>query len=289
MPKRDAVITQGRVAVITGAAKGIGAAAARILAQKGMKLALLDSDKASLEVFAKTLDVETLSVVGDVSEVDVLRRFKDQILERFGDIALVMNNAAIKVEAGPWDSPHTWQKQMDVNFGGMLAMHHVFVPELIVADKPAMIVNLGSKEGITTPPGFAGYSVSKAGVKVLTEQLAYELRNVVQDRVSAHLLVPGYTWTPMNGAEQRTESDSKPDEAWTAEQVIQYALAGLNKGEFYIICPDNAVTSKMDAKRIEWAANDMIQNRPALSRWHPDYADKFKAYARSAESWDHSE
>ncbi|MDO5632329.1 MAG: SDR family NAD(P)-dependent oxidoreductase [Paracoccus sp. (in: a-proteobacteria)] len=124
---------------------------------------------------------------------------------------------------------------------------------------------LGSKEGITTPPGQATYSVSKAAIKVLTEQLEHELRNATGGRVAAHLLVPGYTFTPMNFPAM---GDSKPDASWRADQLVDDVITRLLNGDFYILCPDNEATSQMDRKRILWSAQDMILNRPALSRWH---------------------
>jgi phenylpropionate dioxygenase-like ring-hydroxylating dioxygenase large terminal subunit len=75
----------------------------------------------------------------------------------------------------------------------------------------------------------------------------------------------------------------KPDAAWTADQVVDEMLRGIEAGQFYIICPDNDVTSETDRKRILWAAQDVIQNRPPLSRWHPDYKDAFAAFMAADE------
>ena len=157
-------------------------------------------------------------------------------------------------------------------------MQHLFVPAMLDSNKNAAIVNLGSKEGITTPPGNAAYSVAKAGIKVLTEQLAHELRNTAGDRITAHLLVPGYTWTDMNFPGMKEDQDEKPDEAWTADQVIGYFIERYEKGDFYIICPDNTVTSEIDHRRIAWSYQDILDNRPALSRWHPDWKDIFNEW-----------
>jgi len=138
---------------------------------------------------------------------------------------------------------------------------------------------LGSKEGITTPPGNAAYSVAKAGLKVLTEQLAHELREAAGDKVTAHLFVPGYTWTPMNAAHKEVGTD-KPDEAWSAEELLAYFDGRFRAGDFYILCPDNVVTADLDAKRIGWATGDIIENRPALSRWHPEWKERFAAFVQ---------
>src|SRR5262249_30070629 len=133
--------------------------------------------------------------------------------------------------------------------------------------KPGAIVNTGSKQGITTPPGDTAYNVSKAGVKVLTEGLAHSLRNESGGQGTAHLLVPGFTHTGINGKQPET----KPAGAWSADQVVEMMIERRSGGDFYIICPDNEVSSELDRKRIRGAAEDIVQNRPPLSRWHPDY------------------
>jgi Short-chain dehydrogenases of various substrate specificities len=107
---------------------------------------------------------------------------------------------------------------------------------------PGAIISTGSKQGITTPPGDTAYNVSKAGVKVLTEALAHQLRNVPGCQVSAHLLVPGFTYTGIT----RPRRDGKPPGAWSPEQVIDMMIERMAKGDFYIICPDNDVTWETD-------------------------------------------
>ena len=70
----------------------------------------------------------------------------------------------------------------------------------------------------------------------------------------------------------------KPPGAWTADQVAEMLIAAMNRDEFYIICPDNDVTREIDNRRILWAAQDVTEGRPALSRWHPDYKSRFEAF-----------
>ena len=72
----------------------------------------------------------------------------------------------------------------------------------------------------------------------------------------------------------------KPAAAWTAEQVVYFMLPALARGDFYILCPDNDVTRETDEKRMAWAMGDIIENRPALSRWHPDWKDRFEAFVK---------
>lgn len=274
----ESVIKAGRIAVITGAAKGIGAAAARRFAGEGMRLSLFDRDAEALQSLAQTLPAESVLTVGDIANEKDLVYLRDTTLNAFGEVSLLMNNAGIKHGGGPWDEPSDWRIQLETNLLSVLTMQHLFVPHMIEAGRSAAIVNLGSKEGITTPPGNAAYSVSKAGIKVLTEQLAHELRNRVGNRITAHLLVPGFTWTDMNFPGMHEEHDEKPAEAWTADQVITYFLECYERGDFYIICPDNAVSPAMDKKRIAWSYQDVIKNRPALSRWHPLWKEEFSQW-----------
>jgi short-subunit dehydrogenase len=137
--------------------------------------------------------------------------------------------------------------------------------------EPGLVINTGSKQGITQPPGDTAYNVSKSGVKALTEGLAHTLRNRPGCRVTAHLLIPGLTYTGMTG--QRFAQ--RPAGAWTPDQVVDRLLDGLAVGEFYILCQDGETTREQDEKRILWAAQDLIESRPALSRWHPDWKDAF--------------
>ena len=271
----------GRAAVITGGAKGIGLATASRLARLGMKIFLADTDAGALERARDTLvpllaGPEDLRVeVVDVSSLEEMRRLKDLAYGAFGEVALLMNNAGVESSGmKPWEGPEAWDRILDVNLWGVVHGVQAFTEAMIPQEAPSAIVNVGSKEGITTPPGNAAYSVSKAGVKVLTEQLAHELRQIDGCRVSAHLLVPGFTFTSLT-ARGRVE---KPEGAWTPDQVAEFMLESMGRGDFYILCPDNDVSREMDERRIRWAAEDLIQNRPALSRWHPSYEESFASY-----------
>jgi short-subunit dehydrogenase len=111
-------------------------------------------------------------------------------------------------------------------------------------------------------------------VKALTEGLAHSLREKTGERVTAHLLIPGFTYTGMIARHVPV----KPAAAWTAQQVAEYLLAGVASGDFYIVCPDNETTPEMDRKRMSWAMGDLIEGRPALSRWHPAHKDAFASF-----------
>jgi NAD(P)-dependent dehydrogenase (short-subunit alcohol dehydrogenase family) len=274
MPTHPA-LAAGRVAVITGAASGIGFAAARRFAAMGMKVCLADLSGDALVRAASTLDSkDVLTVATDVSSLESVQALKDRVYATWGEVAVMMNNAGTAPGGGPWDHIDRWRKVLDVNLWGVIHGVQVFTPRMLAQGTRCAIVNTGSKQGITCPPGDAAYNVSKAGVKVLTEALAHSLRNEEGNRTSVHLLIPGSTFTGMT-ARGRTE---KPAGAWTPDQVIDMLVDGMGKGDFYILCPDNEVTRAVDERRIAWAAGDIVENRPALSRWHPDYKAAFERF-----------
>jgi NAD(P)-dependent dehydrogenase (short-subunit alcohol dehydrogenase family) len=274
-------LSPGRVAVITGGASGIGLAAAKRFAAMGMKICLADIDVARLQTAAGAVDAAAtgsssavIAVQADVTKLAEVQNLKDRVYDAFGEVALLMNNSGTAPGGGPWDSYDRWRHVLEVNLWGVINGVQTFTQAMIDQGTPGAIVNTGSKQGITCPPGDAAYNVSKAGVKVLTEALAHGLRNVAGCRVSAHLLVPGFTFTAMT----RPQRAEKPAGAWLPEQVVDMLVERMGRGDFYIVCPDNDVTTEIDNRRILWAAEDLVRNRPALSRWHPDYKAAFAAY-----------
>jgi NAD(P)-dependent dehydrogenase (short-subunit alcohol dehydrogenase family) len=271
-------IQPGRTAVITGAADGIGLAAACRLAGLGLNVVLADRDEARLgaagaAVAAAAADgAQAMSVACDVADFAQVQRLRERAFERFGDVAMLMNNAGVGGGGHAFENPDGWRRVMGVNLGGVINGVHAFTQPMIDEGRAAVIVNTGSKQGITAPPGDTAYNVSKAAIKTLTEGLQHTLRNTPGCQVSAHLLIPGFTFTGM------TRRAEKPPAAWTADQVAEFMLERLAAGDFYILCPDNDVTRQIDNKRVAWAAADITQNRPALSRWHPDYKAAFEAF-----------
>ncbi len=277
-------LTQGSVAVVTGGASGIGLAAARRFAGLGLRVAIADlgadrlgraAEEAAALAAGGAGDVMTAET--DVSRIDDVRRLEAAVRERFGGTDVLMNNAGIQPGSGILGPAENWQRVLAVNLWGVIQGTQVFVPGMLERGRPGLVINTGSKQGITTPPGDPAYNVAKAGVKVFTEALQHDLRNRPDGRLSAHLLIPGFVFT---GLTARGRAD-KPAAAWTPEQTVDFMLGRVAAGDFYILCPDNDAPRSLDERRILWAAGDLVDNRPPLSRWHPDYAKAFEAFSQN--------
>jgi len=273
-------IEPGAVALVTGGGGGIGLASACEFARRGMTFALLDRNTALL---AEAVDqvraegaAEVVSYDADVSDAAALKDVETDLSGRFGGVDVLMNNAAIGGGGSSATAPRACADVLGVNLWGVINGTQAFAPRMMDRGRPGMIINTGSKQGITTPPGNPAYNVAKAGVKSFTEALAHELRNTEGCRITAHLLIPGFVFTGMTGV-GRTE---KPAPAWTAEQTAEFMIESLKRRDFHIPCPDNDVPRALDEKRMAWAVGDIIENRPALSRWHPDYTEAFESFVK---------
>src|SRR6185369_233554 len=210
-------LTSGRAAVVTGAASGIGLAAARRFAAMGLKVCLADLSQQALELAAAEVAAASpdgtnavIAVPTDVSKLDDINKLRDAAYGAFGEVGVLMNNAGTAPGGGPWDHIDRWRRVLEVNLWGVINGVQTFAPAMLAQKTAGAIVNTGSKQGITCPPGDTAYNVSKAGVKVLTEALAHSLRNEDGNRISAHLLIPGSTFTGMTS---RGRSE-KPPGAW---------------------------------------------------------------------------
>lgn len=267
--------TKGNVAVVTGAALGIGRAAALRFAEMGLKVCLVDlpSDDlvaATAEVIAKADDAANIiAIPTDVSAPDQIQKLEATVREKFGGANILLNNAASRAGRGFDADIEDWRRLVEVNLWGVIYGTRAFLPGMRARGTPAVIVNTGSKQGITNPPGHPVYNLSKAAVKSYTESLAHELRSIGVENVTAHLLVPGWTTTGKN--------EHRPG-AWLPDQVVERMLQGIEAGSFYIVCPDGEVSEEEDRRRILWGAGDITEDRPALSRWDPTVEHAYHAF-----------
>ena len=262
----------GKTAVITGAADGIGLAAAKIFRALGLNVVMADITGRKLKQEAEAIGA--VAVPTDVADRDAVETLKAVALEKFGAVDVLMNNAGVGGGGDAFAGDDAWKRILDVNLWGVINGVQVIGEAMALSGRPGLIINTGSKQGITQPPGDTAYNVSKSAVKALTEGLAHTLRQTEDCQVTAHLLIPGYTFTGIT----KRGPGPKPDAAWTPEQVVHFMLASIEAGDFYILCPDNAVSRATDEKRMAWTMGDIIENRPALSRWHDDWKDAFAAF-----------
>lgn len=176
------------VAVITGAASGIGAGLAREAARRGMRVVLADHDRDRLAAVASDIGEPAIAVPTDVTDPAALAVLAERAFAE-GPVELLFNNAGIMVTGNAWEIPlDAWRRAIDVNLLGIVHGLTAFVPRLLAAGLPARIINTASVGGFLPSPLIAPYSATKFAVVGLTEALAGELRD---SPIAVSLLAPG--------------------------------------------------------------------------------------------------
>src|SRR5947209_9479118 len=164
---------QGKVAVVTGAASGIGRALAEKSAQEGMKVVLADVEESALrqaEEELKTSGAEVVAVRTDVSQAQEVEALAQQAFATFGAVHLLFNNAGVGAGTTVWESSLAdWQWLLGVNLWGVIHGVHFFVPRMLAQDSEGHIVNTASSAGLVASSGLGMYTVSKHGVVTLSE------------------------------------------------------------------------------------------------------------------------
>ncbi|HGY9627961.1 SDR family NAD(P)-dependent oxidoreductase [Pseudomonas juntendi] len=184
----------GQVAVITGAASGIGRGLAEHAAQLGLRLVLADVDERSLVALAASLQgqgADVLACVTDVGDAEQVARLRDAAVARFGGVDLLFNNAGVMQTGYSWEiDAAQWQRMLDINLRGVINGVRCFVPLLLAQGRPAHVINTASLAGLISSPMLGPYNVTKQAVVALSETLHYELLQLGAP-VSVSVLCPG--------------------------------------------------------------------------------------------------
>ena len=232
-----------KVAVITGAASGIGAGLAKQAVARGMKVVLADRDQAGLDKVVGELGDLALAVVTDVTSQASLDALADKAYAAFGQVDLLFNNAGVLSTGNCWEiSDAQWQQAWQVNVNGIVNGLRAFVPRLLKADRPARIINTASVGGFLPSPLMAPYSATKFAVVALTEGLASELA-AVNPQIKVSLLAPGpvktaiFRETPSDASAQfhGMMTHMLDENGLTADEFANLVFASIDKGEYWIV------------------------------------------------------
>ena len=231
---------EGRVAVVTGAASGIGRAMAHTFGAAGMKLALADVERGALDEVRKGLaadGVETAAYLCDVAQPDAVHKLAEDVRSTFGGVHLVCNNAGVFCGGTSWGtSINDYDWILGVNVWGVIHGIRTFVPLLLEQNEPAHIVNTASMAGLTTGPMTAAYFMSKHAVVALSESLFHELAAREGCPVGVSVVCPELVNTRIFHAERnrpphlkRDADEDLPEETKQVEQTVsEVASAGLD-------------------------------------------------------------
>ncbi len=249
---------EGKVAVVTGAASGIGKALASAFADVGMKVVLADVEAAALEVAAEELrssGADVFAVTADVAQAADVDRIGAAAMDVFGALHVACNNAGVSGGGLSWEIDlETWRWILDVDLWGVIHGVHTFTP-LIIASGGGHIVNTASMAGLTSNPGMGPYNVAKHGVVTLSETLSVELQ-MTHPEVGVSVLCPGWVRTRINesernrpdlvGVEEVEETDAgllamkEMVNTWIAEglqpaHVASLVIEAMRENRFYVL------------------------------------------------------
>ncbi|MXO74321.1 SDR family NAD(P)-dependent oxidoreductase [Altererythrobacter aerius] len=241
------------VAVITGAASGIGAGLARKAAARGMSVVLADRDAERLAVVAA--ETGGIAVPTDVTDPDALEALAHEAFAQ-GPVDLLFNNAGVLTTGNSWEIPaDKWRQSVEVNVLGVVNGLRAFVPRMIAADRPCRIVNTASVGGFLPSPLMAPYSATKFAVVALTESLAGELATV-RSKVAVSLLAPGPVKSEIfreeagANAEQfvGTMRDMLEQHGVTPDEFAERVFAAIDSGEYWIVPQPEALDEGLRAR-----------------------------------------
>jgi NAD(P)-dependent dehydrogenase (short-subunit alcohol dehydrogenase family) len=230
----------GRTAVVTGAASGIGLALSTRLASEGMSVVMVDIDRSSVEGAARSVGPNASALVADVSDAVAVRQVADEVFEQFGGVHLLCNNAGVTSQGRVWEhSSEQWDVMVGVNLRGIINGIQAFVPRML--DQPeGHIVNTSSIAGIVAMPGFVPYCVTKRAILALSEGLWHDLRDH-GSKLGVTVLLPGSVNTRLHDNSRRLGTlnapadpiQARPSAAIGADEVADTALAAIQTDRFY--------------------------------------------------------
>ncbi len=232
----------GGVAVITGAASGIGAGIARHAASLNMKLVLADWNAEALDQTADNLETETLAIHTDVRNSESVQALCDATFEKFGAVDLLFNNAGVLTSGLSWEiDEETWQRSIDVNLVGAIHVIRSFIPPMIESKQIAALVNTGSVGGFFPTPLMAPYSATKFAMTAITEALANELTSI-NSKIRVSLLAPGPVKTDLMNETAPPEStefmnalrDMTDDKGLSPDEFAPLVFEAIERGDYWI-------------------------------------------------------
>lgn len=215
-----------KVAVITGAASGIGRGLAERCAEEGMKVVLADIEEEALAQAEKELKMagaSVLAVLADVSKAGDIESLARKTLDTFGAIHLLCNNAGVSVFTTIWESTIAdWKWVIDVNLWGVIHAVRTFVPVMLEQDTECHIINTASASGLISSPSLGVYKVTKHGVVTLSETLSHELAQRGA-KIKVSVLCPGFVSTRVMDSKRNRPAELRDD---TTEEVSAESRAG---------------------------------------------------------------
>ncbi|MEJ2008845.1 MAG: SDR family NAD(P)-dependent oxidoreductase [Acidobacteriota bacterium] len=259
---------KGKVAVITGAASGIGRGIAERCIDEGMKVVLADIDDANLakaQSELKALGASVLSVKTDVSKRSDVEALAQRALDAFGQVHLLANNAGIGAGGSAWEATwNDWEWAIGVNLWGVIHGVKVFTPLMLAQNVECHIVNTSSAAGLVVGGGSAPYSVTKHGVVALSESLylALQRRNAI---VKVSVLCPGLVRTDIINAERHRPAALKNESV----ELTPEMRAGL---DFF----KSAMEASMPPLQVADMVFDAIRNEQFYIFTHPDWMELVK-------------
>ena len=212
----------GRVAVVTGAASGIGRETALALARRGADLAICDIDEAGLEETAeqiRKLGRRVLQARVDVSSAEQMRGFAEQTYAELGRVDVLVNNAGIAVAGFLVEVPLAeWDTILGINLKGVVNGCYFFVPKMIEAGTGGHVVNIASMAGFVASPGMSAYSATKFSVIGFSESLRGELG---ERGIGVTAVCPGVINTPIVDSGHMYGASATPENREKASQLFQ--------------------------------------------------------------------